>query len=193
MTQYVAPLSGVIQEAAATSRVSNELLAGRAPSLMDAAPALDPLNNLREVLEACQAGGTVDGSLALWLATALETFIDRSCETLEEAFGLRNGQGGVSWRVAARMAVRDRALQSLARNHFHSLPVSSQAEAIHVMCQRYAASQWQFDQLSKTMPVSYRGTPREYVWRAFQSGAIMPLCARRLRSILSTSQSEQAQ
>jgi hypothetical protein len=186
MTQFVPPRSGAIRDEVARP-VTNEFLGGRVPAHLCAAPALDPLNNLRVVLEACQAGGAVDGSLALWLATALETFLDHSCETLEEAFGLRNGQGGVSWRVAASMAVRDAELKSLARAHFPKLPVASQAQAIHVMCERYAATQWRFDRLSKTMPAAYRGTPKEHVWRAFQSGATMPLCTRRLRSILSAS------
>jgi hypothetical protein len=34
------------------------------------------------------------------------------------------------------------------------------------------------------MPPRYRGTEREFVWRAFKSGAPMPLGERQLRNIV---------
>jgi hypothetical protein len=34
------------------------------------------------------------------------------------------------------------------------------------------------------VPDAYAGTPREYLWRAFSSGAAMPLSERQVRNIV---------
>jgi hypothetical protein len=52
------------------------------------------------------------------------------------------------------------------------------------MSERFAAANWTADRGEYGMPDRYRGTPKEYLWLAFKSGAAMPLGERRLRSIL---------
>jgi hypothetical protein len=52
------------------------------------------------------------------------------------------------------------------------------------MARRYAASAWRHDRENGEMPAHYRGTAKECLWRAFASGATMPLCERQLRTIL---------
>jgi hypothetical protein len=64
------------------------------------------------------------------------------------------------------------------------LCVSAQAARVHKLSLRYGASAWRFDRDREEMPPNYRGTPQQFLWLAFKSGAAMPLCARQLRSIL---------
>jgi len=59
-----------------------------------------------------------------------------------------------------------------------------QAEAVHRLSCRYGSSSWRFDKGREAMPAAYVGTPQELIWRAFKSGAAMPLCTRQLRTIL---------
>ena len=47
-----------------------------------------------------------------------------------------------------------------------------------------AASAWRHDRNNADMPSHYRGTVKEYLWRAFTSGAATPICERQLRNIL---------
>ncbi len=49
---------------------------------------------------------------------------------------------------------------------------------------RYAASAWRFDRERDAMPERYKGTQTECLWRAFKSGATMPIGVRQLRNIL---------
>ena len=82
------------------------------------------------------------------------------------------------------MRRRDSALRSLALAFLSDLTVTRQADRIHQLSCRYAASAWRFDRERAEMPASYSGTVQEYLWLAFKSGATMPLCTRQLRTIL---------
>jgi len=148
------------------------------------------LGNLREIARVCQMGEPLPASLAFWLSKSLETFLGQDCDSLNEAFGLRNKKGGVSWRWAANIQARDEALYNLAARHFAHLSASSQAAEIHKAALRYATSRWRFDRETETMNSDYRGTPKEFLWLAFKSGATMPLCQRRLRTILAEKRSQ---
>jgi hypothetical protein len=75
-------------------------------------------------------------------------------------------------------------LRNLAASHLESLSVSAQADRIHRLSLRYAASSWRFDRERSEMPSCYHGTVQEQLWYAFKSGATMPLGTRQLRTIL---------
>jgi len=145
---------------------------------------LASINNMRIVAQLCRAKEPLPETLAAWLATSLQAFLDQRSQSLNEAFGLRNARGGVPWRTEAKMRVRDAALRQLAAQHLAHLAVSAQATRLHQLSLRYAASNWRFDRGHDEMPSGYAGTPHEWLWRAFKSGASMPLGVRQLRTIL---------
>jgi hypothetical protein len=67
---------------------------------------------------------------------------------------------------------------------YPSQSVSAQAQRIWSRSIRYAASAWIRDRNRAEMPAQYGGTPHEWLWRAFGSGAAMPIGERQLRHIL---------
>jgi hypothetical protein len=142
------------------------------------------IDNIRTVATLCRSRQPLPEALAHWLALSLQSFLDQQSDSLNDAFGLRNARGGVPWRMEACIRARDAALRRLAAEHFSRLPVSAQAGRIHRLSIRYGASSWRFDEGREEMPASYAGTPSEWLWRAFKSGAAMPLGERHLRTIL---------
>ena len=145
---------------------------------------LQSINNMRTLAQLCRAGEPLPGTLASWLASSLQSFLDQRSSSLNDAFGLRNTRGGIPWRMEASIRVRDAALRSLSKAQFAELSITAQAERIHRASVRYAASSWRFDREREEMPSPYRGTPQQFLWEAFKSGAAMPLCPRQLRTIL---------
>jgi hypothetical protein len=145
---------------------------------------LQSIDNMRTLAELCRSHEPLPESLSSWLASSLQSFLDQRTPSLNDAFGVRNARGGIPWRMEASMRARDAALRSLAETHFGDLSVSAQADHIHRMSLRYAASSWRFDREREDMPLSYRHALQEWLWLAFKSGAAMPLCARQLRTIL---------
>jgi hypothetical protein len=145
---------------------------------------LAAIDNMRAVARLCRAKEPLPETLSSWLASSLQDFLDQRSESLNDAFGLRNARGGVPWRTEAKMRVRDAALRQLAAEHFADLALSARATRVHQLSLRYAASSWRFDRLRDDMPNGYDGTPHEWLWRAFKSGAAMPLGIRQLRTIL---------
>lgn len=142
------------------------------------------IENIRTVARLCRTREPLPESLASWLATSLQSYLDHRSDSLNDAFGLRNARGGVPCRMEAAMRERDQALRSLARQHCPGLSTSAQAAQIHLLSTRYEASTWRFDRMQESMPSGYAGTPHEFLWRAFKSGAAMPLGNRQLRTIL---------
>jgi len=142
------------------------------------------IDNMRTVMQLCQAGETLPPHLSDWLAVSLHAFLTNRAESLNDAFGLRNARGGIPWRMEANIRVRDRALRGLATAHFSGLSLSARAARIHELSCRYAAASWRFDREREAMPPSYSGTPMAGLWQAFKSGAAMPLCQRQLQKIL---------
>ena len=147
---------------------------------------MQSIANMRTLAELCKSHEPLPGPLASWLAQSLQSFLDQGSSSLNEAFGVRNARGGIPWRMEASIRARDAALRELAEKHLGDQSLSAQAESIHRLSCRYGASSWRFDKDRDPMPPAYRGTPQELLWRAFKSGASMPLCTRQLRTILAT-------
>jgi len=80
--------------------------------------------------------------------------------------------------------VRDDALRTLARRHFSGLSAYRQAKEIAALADRYAGVAWPRDRTLSAMPERYRDAPMEQIWKAFRSGAAMPISERRLRTII---------
>jgi hypothetical protein len=142
------------------------------------------IDNLREVAWRCRAGEQLPAELAAWLGRSLEDFLFHRRRSVDEAFGLQWARGGVAWWMEEAIRARNAALRELARR-FHPLQtVSAQARSVYSRSLRYAASAWLRDRNREEMPPQYGGTPHEWLWRAFDSGAAMPVGERHLRHIL---------
>jgi len=142
------------------------------------------IERLRAVSHLCQRGEPLDDELALWFGSCLRQFLERGATTFEEAFGLPACRGGMPWWKEERVRQRDAALRALARCLSAELSVSARAREINTRAVRYAASAWRLDRRDGRMPRAYAGTERELLWRAFRSGAPMPLGERQLRNII---------
>ena len=145
---------------------------------------IQAIENLQEIAHLCRANRPLSPQLSTWLASSLLNFLEHRSGSVTEAFGIRNARGGVPWWLEAGMRVRNAALRQLATEFFQGKSVSARAVGIRQLAVRYAASSWRHDQLIAEMPLSYRGTPHEWLWKAFKSRAAMPLCERQLRKIL---------
>jgi hypothetical protein len=145
---------------------------------------LATIGNLREIARVCRSGEPLDSELAGWLGASLEEFLCRRAPTIEEALGLRAPRGGVPWWLEEAMRQRDAALRELAAALFPALSGTAQARQIHALAVRYAASAWRHDAARDAMPPHYAGKANAWLWRAFKSGAPMPICERQLRNIL---------
>jgi len=142
------------------------------------------IQQLREVARLCQTRQPLDGDLAQWLASSLDNFFNRRARTIAEAMGIRAPRGGVPWWMEEAIRCRNGALRALARDELPGSAVHAQARLIHRLALRYAASGWRFHQQLEMPPPTFRGTPNEHLWRAFKSGAPMPIGQRQLRNIL---------
>lgn len=145
---------------------------------------LTPYDTLEVICRRCLAGEMLEPDEMSWLGQALAAFISRRCRTMEEAMHLRAGRGGVFWRREQAIRRRDAALRELARRFYGQHCVSAQARTIRVLAIRYAATGWRRDRELMAPPPHYSDAPHELLWRAFTSGAPMPIGERRLRSVL---------
>jgi hypothetical protein len=146
---------------------------------------LPNIRNLREISRRCQTGQPLDADLAIWLGASLDKFLEQRCHSVDEALGLRFAQGGVPWWRVEAIRLRDEALRALAVRIAPEESTAAKAKSIYRLALRYAASAWRFDRERDAMPEAYQGTPNELLWRAFKSGAAMPLGERQLRTVLS--------
>ena len=142
------------------------------------------ISYLREIAGRCHSGKPLDETLAQWLGAALDQFLHRRSPTIEDAFGLRAPRGGVPWWLEEAIRCRDAALRDLADRHYAGDTVAARARQIYTLSARYAAAAWRHDRERDAMPERHRGTAAEHLWRAFKSGAPMPVCERQLRNIL---------
>ncbi len=140
--------------------------------------------NLRDIARLCLAGEPLDDELSRWLGTSLEDFLTQQCRSIDEALGLRFPQGGIPWWREEGIRERDAALRELGESIRDDLSPCAKARQIATLSTRYAASAWRFDQDRHDMPGHYTGTPKAFLWRAFKSGATMPIGERQLRNIL---------
>ena len=144
---------------------------------------LAEIQNLREISRCCQAGEPIDGEIASWFGGCLEAFLERRCTTIEEALGLIFPKGGVPWWRDEAIRQRDAALRQLAEMLLPDQTPGARARIVHEQSRRYAASSWRFDRDRDAMPETYAGTAKAWLWRAFASGATMPIGERQLRTI----------
>ena len=145
---------------------------------------LNHIGTLREISECCRTGRKFDAGHVRWLGSALQKFLSHECISLDEALGLKFPRGGVPWWMEEAMRERDAALRQLVRRFCPDKSVRAQAQYIVSRSRRYAASAWRFDREKKDMPREYLGTQKACLWRAFKSGASMPISERRLRDLL---------
>ncbi len=145
---------------------------------------LATISNLREISERCHDGEPLDPILSNWLAESLDRFLCHECTSIDDALGLRQPRGGVPWWLVEAMYRRDGALRDLADTVADDRSPSNRAREVRRLTNRHGASVWRHDQDRETMPASYRGTSREHIWKAYKSGAPMPLGERQLRNIL---------
>ena len=139
---------------------------------------------LRHIANQCKAGQPLDRQTADWLGTAIESFLKRQVDSIEAALGLDAGRGGMPWWRVDAIRRRDAVLRELATRFYPDETVCSRAREIERLAGRYAESAWRFDREREEMPDAYRDTVKEYLWRAFRSGATMPIGERQLRNIL---------
>jgi len=142
------------------------------------------IEQLREISQRCRNHEQLSPAQLSWLGRAFSDFLSRRYTSVDEAFGLRSPRGGVPWWLEDAMRQRDTALRKLANSHFGGLSVSAQANGIRSLAVRYAASTWRFDCDRSSLPEAYAGTAHEWLWRAFASGAPMPIGERQLRHVL---------
>lgn len=147
-------------------------------------PTQVPADRLEEIARRCKDGRALDPRDSRWLGDALGAYLDKNVMSLEEALGLRYGRGGVPWWRERALRDRDAALRGLAEIFFEDRSLCQRSRDVARMAARYGACTWPRDRQKASMPPSYAGTPREYLWRAFRSGASMPLCERQVRNIL---------
>ena len=139
---------------------------------------------LCDIVERCRQGLPLDEEAQKWLAGLLDDFLTRGFAAFEEALGIVQGRGGVPWWLELAIRRRDAALRELAHRFFGDLNLSAQAKSVYTLAIRYAASTWNADKSLNEVPRHYLGTPHEWLWHAFHSGARMPIGERQLRSVL---------
>jgi hypothetical protein len=142
------------------------------------------IDRLRDVSSFCRRGALLPADLAGWLAAGIERFLGREARDLDGALGLIQAQGGIPWWREDAIRRRDAALRRLSAAVCSQTGVTARARRIAELLRRYAASTWRIDRERPAMPPRYAGTAQEQLWRAFKSGAAMPLGERQLRSIL---------
>jgi len=142
------------------------------------------IDRLRDVSSHCRRGAPLPPDLAGWLAAGIERFLGREAKDLDGALGLIQAQGGIPWWREDAIRRRDLALRDLWRAACPQAGVTARARRIAEMLKRYGGSAWRLDREHAAMPADYAGTPHAHLWRAFKSGAAMPLGERQLRTIL---------
>ena len=150
----------------------------------ECATVIAEIERLRRASGRLMAGDPLERDLADWLGTALQGFLSRRHRTVEEALGLRFAHGGVPWWREEAIRVRDAALRELGERFFPGISPHAQARRVCTLATRYAASAWRHDRDGENLPDRYLGTAKEYLWRAFASGAAMPIGERQLRNVL---------
>ena len=145
---------------------------------------LQTIENLRQVARYLSEREMLPEPLARWLASSLGEFLHHRRSSLDDALGLHSSRGGVPWWLEEAIRRRDAALRQLARQFYPGSSPTARARSIRTRALRYAASAWQHDRAREAMPPEYVAHENEWLWRAFKSGAPMPIGERRMRHIL---------
>ncbi len=140
---------------------------------------------LENISARCLADQPLDQGQRHWLGRVLAEYLAHRCPTIEDAMELRGDRGGIPWWREQANRKRDAALRELAARHFAELSITARARHMRLLTVRYAASAWRFDRNRAAMPAQYAGSVHEWLWRAFSSGAPMPIGERQLRHVLS--------
>lgn len=148
---------------------------------------LGTIEILRDISDRCLEGRPLSAQQREWLGTVLGRFLTHEDRTIEDAMGLRFPRGGVPWWREEAIRKRDAALRELAVRYFPKHSVTAKARMLRQLTLRYAASAWRFDSIAAEMPARYKETAQEWLWRAFATGAPLPIGERHLRHILSGS------
>lgn len=142
-----------------------------------------PVDMLRAACEALTAVPQTPATA--WLGAAIGAYLSAPADrpSLDRLLGLAPEPGARSWQTIQRHARRDEALRRLAADHFPSGSCRQRAAQIRERCERYEAAEWRrADRMAGTMPESYRGTIREYLYTVAANGGVPQ--DRQLRSIL---------
>ena len=142
------------------------------------------IQTLDAIRNHCARGLPLSAELSIWLAERLRRYLEQDCENLNEAFGLIQGRGGLPWWRERAIRERDAALRALSREFFNTEAPGRRARAIARLSRRFASACWPRDRRRDAMPAHYHGNPNEHLWRAFKSGAKMPVTERHLRTLL---------
>jgi hypothetical protein len=121
-----------------------------------------PAARLRRLAAALPALGD-DG---VWLAAGLQNYLSSASDgaQLADVLQLTPPPGGESWWRAERRQQRDEALRELARQ-----TGASMAE-IAALVSSYASDCWPRDRALSSPPSRYAGTPKRWLFLAFQAG-----------------------
>lgn len=144
------------------------------------------VERLRTIQEIIRTGGALPVDLARWVQSGLDRFLTREARDLDDAFGLYMGQGGVPWWREEAIRRRDEALRRFAAASPQApAGITARARYVAQAIRRYGGSAWLLERALDAPPAGAPGTAREWLWRAFKSGAPMPLGERQLRTVLS--------
>lgn len=133
---------------------------------------------LRRVAAALACGSHPPADDAQWLAGRLDAYLAAESELgLDCLLGLIPPPGGLSWRSAGRLAERDAAIRELARK-IAGRP-NAQAHELRSRLDRYAASSWSRDRVSKTPTAT-----NELLYRIFTLDPNPPRGIRQLTTII---------
>lgn len=142
------------------------------------------IERLKEIATQCTEGERIDPDVAQWFAESIRAFLSHRASSLDEALGLKMGRGGIPWWREEAIRQRDAALRTLRKMFYSNCSLNAAALEIERLSNRYAATAWRFHQRADSLPDEVRGTAQEWLWKAFSSGATMPIKERQLRNIL---------
>jgi hypothetical protein len=125
---------------------------------------------LENISSRCLADQPLDEWQRRWLGRVLAEFLAHRSPSIEDAMKLRGDRGGIPWWREQANHKRDVALRELAGRYFAGLSTTAQARQVRLLAIR-------------EMPVHYTQSAHEWLWRAFSSGAPMPIGERQLRTI----------
>lgn len=145
---------------------------------------MSPIVALDRLVQAFERNQPLPEDLRAWAAGSITRFLEHDCDTLNEAFGICQGHGGIPWWRERAIRTRDEAIRELAARHLSCDKPSAMAREVQKLTERYAGTAWPRDRQRDEMPAKYHGTPKQYLWIAFKSGAKMPLSDRHLRNLL---------
>jgi hypothetical protein len=145
---------------------------------------LDAIHALDEICQACNQNRPLPDHLRKWIAGSIGRYLEHDCGDLNTAFGIQQSRGGIPWWREKDIRERNSALCELARAYYANQNLSTKARLIYRLMRRYSGTSWPRDRFKNQMPWNYSGTPQELVWRAFRSGAKMPVSERHLRNLI---------